>query len=176
MKYILLLVGFVFISATQTKKLYNVSISLTTTSQYCGGAAPSREMIEELSRPVPDVAKKMILKRGIANDSKSVFIKEFTANDTGYLFMKLPAGKYFLIIEDKKDKTFYNDILKNHKVKTEQNEAVDIACLNKWYLTPDFSFEVKANQSKQKFTYNTHHNCNYGGNKPCVLYTGPLPP
>jgi hypothetical protein len=44
-----------------------VNIKITQTSSYCGGAAPPRELIEQLNTPVPLAGKVIYLRKGKTN-------------------------------------------------------------------------------------------------------------
>jgi hypothetical protein len=155
-------------------KKIRVVISVTGTSSYCGGAHLTPEMMAALSNPRALAGKKVCIKKGEKNDFSNPVLLELTADDSGKISCSLPPGKYILVDESRKDKTFYNDILKKYSKKTEWQSAVDEKCLKGWYEKADLVFEVKASE-KNKFTVNFHTGCNW--NKiPCSQYSGPLPP
>ena len=158
----------------QKTTFYKITGVITETSSYCGGAAPSDELIKELETPKPIAFKKMFVKSGNVNKANAKVIKEFTTDSLGQFSLKLPYGQYCLVDEDKVNDAKYKLILTKYAVKTESNEPVDPKCLAKWFAQPDYIFSV-SKKSAKKIAHNYHRACNWSG-APCVIYNGPFPP
>jgi hypothetical protein len=124
-------------------KKYSVSGVITGTSSYCGGARPTDEMLADIATPKPIPNKKIYIKKGEINLFKSKVLLTLITDTVGNFKAKLPPGKYLIVDEDKKDLTYYNRLLKEHKEETKSFDAVDSICLKEWFLKPDFIFEVK---------------------------------
>lgn len=168
---------FALLSFYQTppkKKVKKISVSgmVTGTSSYCGGARPPEFLLEQLRTPSPRPTKKIYIKKGEVNSFNSKVLLELMTDTAGKFRTRLPPGKYLIVDEDKKDMTYYNKLLKEHKNKTQNYEAVDTVCLKEWYLKPDYIFEVK-NTEVKNISVNYHKVC---FNLPCTYYRGPYPP
>jgi len=151
---------------------YPVSGIITATSSYCGGARPSGEILSQLATLRPQSNKKIYLKKGEINSFDSKVFMELTTDTAGKFRAKLPAGKYLIVDEEKKDLSYYNKLLKEYKTATQSFEAVDTICLKEWYLKPDFTFEVKSDEVKN-ISVNYRKEC---FNLPCTQFRGPYPP
>lgn len=169
---VLLFIGGLLYSATPKK--YAVIVELTHSYSYCGGAAPSDELLQELQTPKPWSNKKLYLKKGSRNMLDSKVFKEAMADSLGIIRLHLPPGQYCLVDEEKKDKTYYNYVMKTFKEPTKEEGPVDMDCFNKWYATPELVLNI-SNKSPKRYKLNIHHECKWSG-KPCIPYFGPIPP
>ncbi len=170
-KLTILAIAFFLISSTSVKK-YNVTLSVTQTSSYCGGAQPPKDLINQLNTPNPLANKKLFVRRGKTNNLKSKIILSLTSDSLGNCNFKLPAGTYCIIDETKKDYTYYNKMIKQYALPTKTTSAIDKQCLKTWLNTPDAILTIK--DSVNAFTVNFHKICSFKIN--CVQYSGPLPP
>ena len=172
--HILCLILLSFNSAQSERKVkkYSVAGVITGTSNYCGGARPSDEMLADIATPKPIPNKKIYIKKGEINSFKNKILLTLITDSAGKFQAKLPPGKYLIVDGDKKDMTYYNQLLKEHKEQTKNFDAVDSTCLNEWYLKPDFTFEVKHTEIKN-ISVNYHKAC---FNLPCIQFRGPYPP
>ena len=134
-----------FLFANRAAGQVDVHIKITQTSSYCGGAAPSNEMLEQLNTPVPFAGKIIYLRKGNTNKlcKKAVVLK---SDENGEITALLQPGIYAVVDETKKDKTFYNDLRKRFKNPVPNYEALDVACLDDWLKTPDQVIEVSSEQ------------------------------
>lgn len=171
-KTILIIAGSILLSATPKK--YSVVIELTHTSSYCGGAAPSDELINELNTPVPYANKKLYLKKGSVNTLESKMIKEVVSDSLGRIRLSLIPGKYFLVEEEKKDRKYYDYVMKTYAEQTKEEGPVDKECFDKWFATPELIITAGSKGSSVS-KLNIHHECKWSG-KPCIPYFGPVPP
>ena len=101
----LMLAGFLACSAQKNKgKMYILTGTITQTTQYCGGAQPAQEMLNDLEKPQPLADKILWIRSGKANNLSKPLLK--TKSDSyGNFTIILPAGKY-CIIEESKGKRF----------------------------------------------------------------------
>lgn len=168
----LLFIGVLFLSATPKK--YAVIVELTYSSSYCGGAAPSDELMQELQTQKPWRNKKLYLKKGSKNTLDSKIFREVITDTSGIIKLQLAPGQYFLVDEEKKDKTYYNHVLRTYKERTNEEGPVDMDCFKKWYATPELVLNISI-KSPKRYKLNIHHECKWSG-KPCIPYFGPIPP
>ena len=152
-------------------KQFPVSGIITGTSAYCSGARPPAELLAQLAIPKPKPNKKIYIKKGEVNSFDSKIFMELTTDTAGKFHAKLPAGKYLIVDEEKKDTAYYNKLLREHKTETKSFEAVDTVCLKEWFLKPDVTFEVK-NAEVKNISVNYRKEC---FNLPCTRFRGPYP-
>jgi len=138
---------------------------VTQTSDYCGGAMPSPQILESLKQPQPLSNKTLCVKQGKTNDPKKPILLTVSSDSNGFFSFKLPMGTYCLIEEEK-----------THPFVAPENTEYmtwDLNCLRERYRSADLIFTVKA-KGNQLIKINFHQPCFY---KPyCGEYTGPLPP
>ncbi len=158
--------------AQETK---NVSISgiVYQTEAYCGGAAPSQRILDDLQTPKPLAGKNLYIKAGKENDPDAPVVAEATSNDSGGFSVSLPPGWYVIVDENKKDKASYNYMLANFEVQTEQYSAVDKKCLDSWVVKPELAFEVKE-ATAEAVSVTFHKPCSWNS-FPCVKFIGDRP-
>jgi hypothetical protein len=154
--------AYVFLSA-KNPSYYMVTGKITYTSEYCGGAAPSEDLLKLLETPKPFAYKRMYYRPGKYNHAK-VKAASIVTDSLGFFKVKLSANDYVFFDENKlkvlviPQNTIY--------------EIYDTACLKATYIAGDF--KVNKKQKNKKVLYNYHIYCTY--HKPCVSYSGPLPP
>lgn len=163
---ILLILITVQISCAQRKsKYYTVTGTVTTTQSYCGGARPTDEMLAQLKMPKPDAGRLLFIKSGKENVEAITAIKSFTTDSLGNFKIKLKKGTY-CIIEAYKSKSFV----------TQKNDSVskwDSKCLFENYSQCDYQFTV-TNKNIDNVNINFFKPCPWA--KPCLQYSGPMPP
>lgn len=154
------------------KKTSAVTIRVTQTAEYCGGAAPTDEMLAQLRTPMAFPGQKIYLRKGKENclSKKAV---ELTADSTGFIFTHLEPGFYSVVGKDKSGKSYYNDLLKRFSKESESYGKIDRECLKKWMQTPMMVIEVA--EGKNDFSVNFENRCPWNS-VPCVVYRGPFPP
>ena len=93
MKYLflslLVIVLFVSSDLCRYKVKFDVSILVTSTQSYCGGARPTDEMMQELNTPKPLPEKKLYIRKGKENSLKEPIIKEVVTNAAGKIDLKI---------------------------------------------------------------------------------------
>ena len=139
---------------------------VTTTQNYCGGAAPSPELLADLATPKPLAHKVLYIKLGAQNNSKSVVLKKVISDDSGRFVVQLRVGQTYCFIEDWKAQPF---------VLPQNTETVvwDIHCLRQRYAQADYVIRVKK-KDNSTLAINYVIPCFYAPY--CGTYTGPLPP
>ena len=161
-------------SVASKAKKYVVEISVTSTARFCGGIKPSPEMIRVIQTPRALVQKKLYIKRGDKNTFKSEVILETCTDTLGKLKLLLPPGRYLIVDELKKDRIYYNSLIKRHLQATKEYSPIDRICLRNWFEQPDFVFEV-TNSDSSLLTLNFQMPCSWD-EIPCIQYYGPKPP
>jgi hypothetical protein len=148
-------------SNAQSKK-YVIKIKATTTSSYCGGAAPSDDMIDKLKTPRGINGTTFYIISGSTNKADRKIIDSFTTDDLGEANIKMRAGTFAIITAEQRA-----------SFKTKSNneyQTWDNACLLKTWQKPQAIFK---STSKKNVSFNIERPCQW--NMPCGKYTGPLP-
>ncbi|MEX1002130.1 MAG: hypothetical protein WDZ35_08440 [Crocinitomicaceae bacterium] len=148
--------------------MHNVSITITHYLSYCGGMAPTQEMLDDLHHPQGNTNFILI----DLNSGKRINVK---TDSTGTLYLNLPPGKYG-IREMYKDCTFEEFKEKHYKAPGnfyQERQGTD--CYEKWWASNLGEFEILAGDPRQQLNWGTYDQCFIGKN-PCVIYTGSYPP
>ena len=143
------------------------------TSAYCGGAAPTQEILDEFEREKPYPDKILYIKDGDVNLFSKPIIKELASDKDGNFEISLPQGKYCIIEQIKKDELKIPDYTEINKIYEQQGQPlqyrVDEQCFKDWWKTCDKILVVE-NQDIKDFVIKFGHSCGW----PCVS-GGPLP-
>lgn len=151
-----------------------VTINLTQTSNWCGGARPSEEMEREFRTPKPYPNCELFLRRDTNVISKPILYK-VTTNAEGKASMRLTPGKYVVVDIQKKDDSVYKATLEKYKNATETTGPIDSSCYKIFMAEPDFTIIVpKSRPRTLKVSHNYHKHCNWSG-APCVEFRGHYP-
>ena len=155
----------VFTSYCKAKKNILVRGTVSYLQPYCGGAAPTPEMVARQNILQPSRAFILHFKKGSRNSGGSKIIQTVTTNETGYFEVRLPKGEY-CVVEDYKSKPFVIPADKQFTVW-------DTTCLKKAYESCDYQLKViAANKDTIKLIY--RNTCFYSPK--CGSYNGPMPP
>lgn len=161
------------VSDKQIEKL-DVVIQATTTQAYCGGAKPSEETLAELNTPKPASNVKIYLRKGASNNIENAVDYEFTTDNSGEVKTSLPAGKYSIVFENKKDRATYNDLIEKYGKETSYQTAIDTSCLSKFFAESNAVLIVDENK-ENTISVNRMMRCQWT-RIPCSNYKGELPP
>ncbi len=154
--FIMVLISFTNAFAQNT----NITIEFTQTSDYCGGAAPSEEMLEELKTPQPMGRIIFYIVKGSKHSYKAY--KRVLTSEMGDVELSLPKGKY-AIFSEKQMKKFV-------KLNDSETQLWDNKCLKEKHFTPLLIINTyKANQ----FKLNIHNKCFYS--QDCAKFIGQMP-
>lgn len=151
--------------------LYKVTGSIYVTSDYCGGARPTEEMLDKLKTPKPYVGKKIYIRKGVVNTVDSPILYALVTDDEGKFTAQLPAGNYVIIDEYRINNGFTDSLFANTLQNIRTN---DPACIKQWFNDGLAKFKVdKADQTLPQL--NIHQQCFRPDGVPCLMYTGELP-
>ena len=150
----------------QAQKSVLIKGYVTHTEDYCNGAAPTPEILEELAAEKPASGKIIYVKIGSINKSTTKLVKKIKTDASGRFELYLKPGLTYYFVEEWKAKVF--------KAPQNTNEITwDIQCLRKRYACPDFVLKVKASNNSEVHI-NYHKVCDF---RPyCGSFSGPLPP
>lgn len=165
-QYFFLLAGILwscFAFSKTTVKRYSVVVTITQTSDYCGGARPSEEILQELAKPGPLPNTNFYLVKGQKNGKGIKIIRKVKTDSEGSINLLLSKGIYALLSEDQ-IKPFVPK-------KNDEFHIWDNNCLKQKWEKP----LVIVNPTRQKkYNYNIHKVCFYAPE--CCEYRGPYPP
>jgi hypothetical protein len=153
---------------TLTGQLFEVSGYLMATSSYCGGAAPSQEILNAYYTPHGWQGQTLIVRRGAVNQPGKPLVQRAVTDAEGKFVFHLPAGQYCIALSEKelpRRAAFYNIV----------NQPVDKACDDRWLQTCELTFEV-VDKGIDSLKISIHQACFVSSHSPCVHYSGPLPP
>ncbi|MBX7241206.1 MAG: hypothetical protein K1X92_05600 [Bacteroidia bacterium] len=135
-----------------TEKNLTIKGKVLITQDYCGGAAPSPEVLQSLKTEQAYANQIICIKKWKEDFSAEPVLQEITTNENGVFSTTLPIGKYALFIKEK-TQDFSKGIMAKFgntpKCKT-------------WQNTPDLTLEV-TKKSKKLQTFRFHIKCN-----PCL--------
>ncbi len=155
------------INGSSTK--FFIKGKVTQTWSYCGGAAPTEEILEQCERPQPYNGKVFFLRKGKVNSISEPVVLSFTVNASGTFSFQLPSGVYS-IFQEPQLKPFNK---KEYPLGSYTNEEIE--CLKKWWMQPYYVLEIKEKDiTNLKFEF--HHECFAINDIPCLQYIGPMPP
>jgi hypothetical protein len=157
------------ISAKSFLDKYNVSGGVKQTTNYCGGAQISPEMMDGYSTPRPYGGKVFYIRKGKTNNLKEPVVLSFTVDTSGKFSFQLPPGTYSIIQEQQ-----LKEIKMSDYTNTQFIDA-DEACLKNWWIKPYHILEIK-NKDISKLNFEFYHPCFITSDIPCLRYTGPMPP
>jgi len=136
---IILLLLAVECSSARQNNADMIQVKIMYTSDYCGGARPSEEILEELKSMKPFAEQEISI---YTNENKRGNPLTIKTDSNGVFNTNIPKGKYFLFINDK---------LKIYENATE-------SC-KEWAKKPDIEFEITSGNIELQF----HKKCN-----PCL--------
>lgn len=136
-------------------KKMTISGQVIVTEDYCGGAAPPDELVENLRKPHPYANAELFI-RSTAKVKGSTTIGKIRTSENGKFSIDLPVGKYAVVTNSK---------LSILGLSLTNPEAKMSSC-TEWLEKPDFILEV-ATDAKNVNIYKFHVSCN-----PCL----PPPP
>lgn len=155
-------------TSTSTAGATNVITGrLTSTGQYCGGAAPSEEILAWYSTPHPMAERKLYLISGEINSEPAIVV-DSTITDTGGIFVfQASPGKYLIIDSEQHDPLVIP--------KNTEWQQVDETCYKNWWAKGMISVEMKFSDIDLG-DFNFHYPCFINSWCGCISYTGPYPP
>jgi hypothetical protein len=135
------------------------------TMSYCGGAQPTRQILDSFNTPRALPFKKLFIKVGKSNKEGTSFIDSVISDGNGRFSVDLQRGNY-CVVEEWKSKPFQLPLKK-------ENETLDSVCFRNLYDSCDYQFTV-SDKNIENIKIIFHSPCFY--NQPCRSYHGALPP
>jgi len=127
--------------------------------------APGPDYYQEEQNPASYIGLKLYIKRGKENSTKSKIYTSIITDTAGNFTLKLSAGNYIIIREDKLKKAIIP--------QDAQYAKWDSACIIENWQNGDYKFSVNE-KSNKKISFDLRQYCTW--NYPCLEYSGPLPP
>lgn len=152
-------------SKVNGKIQYSVSGKVITNKVYCGGAAPTKEMLENLKMPILYAGKTFYIKKQSENYVGKEILLSFTSNSFGEFKIQLSPGKYAFFLDEQ-----INEI----NFKEEKNINLNQSCYKDWLQKPFFELEVKK-ESINDLLFTIPKKCFINFDIPCLEFTGPRP-
>ncbi|MCH2236135.1 MAG: hypothetical protein MK078_18025 [Crocinitomicaceae bacterium] len=146
---------------------HNVLITLSNYHPYCGGMAPTPEMLENQTSPYSNTVFIFI-------DKNKGTEERIKTDENGMYKLILPAGEY-AIRETFKDTTFEAFYEQNLMPNSEFYSSGDKNCYKDWWEANLLEFEVTQTDTVYQFFATRYARC-FTGNNPCASYDGPYPP
>ena len=153
----------------------NVTIQVWETSQYCGGARPTDEMLNAIQTPKPLAGQLCFIRKNETNSTSSTPIASATSDANGKINVTLASGTYCVVFPNKVDSAAYKMYLTKFGEATSNYSAIDKKCLDKWFQTPEHVFSISDPKQPFQTEFTIHRSCSWN-TIPCVDYSGPLPP
>lgn len=152
---------------TQKGEGYTVAGQVVQQRVYCGGARPTREMLDKLTAPIPYPNKTFYVRKGKTNMENGRVIAHFTTDKGGFFSVELPRGIYSIILEEQLQ-------FVDSKLYKTKNQKVDEDCLAEWWKKPYYILDVQGPDTPP-LTFIFTQRCFLKTDIPCVTYTGPIP-
>jgi hypothetical protein len=147
---------------------HKVTGQVLHTRAYCGGAAPSEEMMERYRTPLPLPGLTLYLRSGRTNITTRAILDSTTTDAEGRFTFNLPAGEYCIITKARIKPPSPADYDRS------MYEIVD-DCVEELIVVCDATFSV-ADQDVEGLGLQLHKECFKEDFNPCVRYIGPMPP
>lgn len=145
----------------------NVKITMTYFSPYCGGAAPSQDILDSRSQLMRNQSYNLI---NLANNEKT----KVTTDSLGILNLELDSGNY-AIQQLYKDCSFQDFMKQVNKVDGMYYHDMGEECYKNWWKSYMGEFTVTNKETIQHLNMGEGDSC-FTGNNPCLSYSGPYPP
>ncbi len=149
-----------------SRSFLTLSGKVTFSQEYCGGAAPSEELLQAIRKPKPYVNFKIYVREGVENSLHARIIDSVLTDKDGRFSFTLPPGKYVLLSEYHKDRKIFKP-LPNRRIS-------DKKCLEEWWRSGLASLDLQ--MSVDTLHFHIHKRCFLPEGVPCLFYTGPMPP
>jgi hypothetical protein len=149
-------------------KHFTVSGRFLVKSPYCGGAAPTPDMVTASQTPQPFAGQGFIIRKGTTNGVGSAIETRVTTDNNGAFSVSLTAGTYCMVLNEKENRRTPEFL------KTAYYE-IDKKCDDKWLGTCELSFTV-ADKNVSGLRVTLERKCQIASLSPCIQWGGPLPP
>lgn len=145
-----------------------ISGKVTQSSQYCGGAEPDPEILQQMNAKQKYAGKKFYIRKDTLNSSKKPIELSFTSDANGNFSFQLPPGTYMILLEEQIKEP---DVKKYNSPSQNVNEK----CLTDWWKKPYYVLVI-GDKDITGLDFHFYHRCFINTDIPCLSYIGPMPP
>jgi hypothetical protein len=177
MKWLLLLLCFVDlcskaqgVTSSKVPLTFSIHGTLTTSSSYCGGAAPTPE-IEKYYQENRPYGGWVYFRHADSSGTYLPAVDSVLCDKNGNFSVDLQTGEY-IVFTYECDYRNYNKLISQLNTRDLQ---IDNNCLDNWFRNGLFKVSGE-NGSVNDLNYNFYSPCFVPVAIPCVFYTGPYPP
>ena len=165
-----LIIGFLASSPTEEKKVTRkISGTITTSGSYCGGVAPSNEMLQDAQAKRPMSGFMVYVKKGTENKLLSCIVDSTYTDSNGNYSFDLRPGKYVLLQKEQLNKHIFETY------KSSKSIQVDLDCMKLWWEKGLSTITVE-NENIDSLNFHFQKRCFIPLGIPCLRYSGPYPP
>jgi len=166
-KLIVLILCAIFFSCRSGEKttaindnMMSITGEILQTRDYCGGAAPSDELIEELRTPSPLAGLTLSFKKGSVNTMDVEISHQVTTDENGKFSIRIPSGVYTVLLPSQTDLKIFEP---GPLVRITDQEK-----LREWWVNGFYSVDPQRTMVRQTI----HAACDVPIGVPYVSYTG----
>ena len=149
-------------------KTFKVTGHITIVKPYCGGAAPSKEILAESRKAQPYAKQALLVRKGKTNALSTGLVTRAVTDANGDFSLQLPDGDYCIVLVEKENARAADFNANGYMV-------IDEKCDSKWLTQCEMSFTV-ANKNVSGLRLGLEKKCMLNTMSPCITYDGPLPP
>jgi hypothetical protein len=165
-----LIIGFLASNPTEEKKVtQTISGTITTSGSYCGGVAPSKEMLEDAQATRPISGFMIYVKKGTENKLSSCIVDSTSTDSKGNYSFDLRPGKYVLLQKEQLNK----DVYKTYEASKWLQADVD--CMKLWWEKGLSTITVEK-ENIDSLNFHFQKRCFIPLGISCLRYSGPYPP
>lgn len=165
-----LIIGFLASNPIEEKKkTHTISGTITTSGSYCGGVAPSEEMLQNIEAIRPMSGFMIYVKKGANNKLSSCIVDSASTDSNGNYSFDLKPGKYVLLQKNQLNKNVFE------KYKQSKLMQVDVDCMQAWWEKGLMSITV-GDEKITNLNFHFQKRCFIPLDTPCLRYMGPYPP
>ncbi len=165
-----LIIGFLASNPVEEKRVkQTISGTVTTSGSYCGGVAPSNEMLQDVQATRPMNGFMIYVKKGSENKLSSCIVDSICTDSNGNYSLDLRPGKYVLLQKEQLNKHIFE------KYKSSKSMQVDLDCMQLWWKKGLASIIVGTDRL-DSLNFHFQKRCFVPLSIPCLRYTGHYPP
>ena len=165
-----LIIGVLASSPSEEKKAtQTISGTITTSGSYCGGVAPSQEMLQDAQAKRPMNGFMVYVKKGTENKLLSCIVDSTSTDSNGNYSFDLRPGKYVVLQKEQLNKHIFETY------KSSKSMHVDLDCMQLWWEKGLTSINV-GSDSIGSLNFHFQKRCFTPLGIPCLRYSGPYPP
>ena len=165
-----LIIGFLASNPAEEKKVkQTISGTITASGSYCGGVAPSNEMLQNAQAKRPMSGFMVYVKKGTENKLMSSIVDSSRTDSNGNYSFDLKPGEYVLLQKEQLNE----DIYKTYEASKWLQADVD--CMKLWWKKGLSNITVE-NENINGLNFHFQKRCFVPLSIPCLRYSGPYPP